>query len=55
MYRSGDVHAHFKGVCAFLKIVVQHNSHQKEDTIYCPCKVCNNVVMFKNHDAQCCA
>jgi hypothetical protein len=23
MYRSGDVLAHFKGVCAFLEIVVQ--------------------------------
>ncbi len=50
MYRSGDVLAHFKGVCAFLKTAVQHASHQKEETIYCPCKVCKNVVMFKDHE-----
>jgi hypothetical protein len=50
MYQSGDVLAHFKGVCAFLETVVQHASHQKEETIYCPCKVCKNHVMFKNHE-----
>jgi hypothetical protein len=47
MYRSGDVLADFKGVCAFLEIVVQHASRQKEETIYCPCKICKNVVMSK--------
>jgi hypothetical protein len=26
MYQSSDVPAHFKGVCAFLEIVVQHAS-----------------------------
>jgi transcription elongation factor Elf1 len=26
MYRSGDVLAHFKGVCAFLETAVQHAS-----------------------------
>jgi hypothetical protein len=30
MYRSGDVLAHFKGVCAFLETVVQHDSRQKK-------------------------
>jgi hypothetical protein len=50
MYRSGDVLAHFKGVCAFLKTVVHHASRQKEETIDCPCKVCTNVVMFKDHE-----
>jgi hypothetical protein len=50
MYRSGDVLAHFKGVCAFLEIVVQHASRQKEETIYCPSKVCKNIVMFKDHE-----
>jgi nitrite reductase/ring-hydroxylating ferredoxin subunit len=50
MYRSSDVLAHIKGVCAFLKIVVQHASCQKEKTIYCPCKVWRNDVMFKDHE-----
>jgi hypothetical protein len=40
MYWSGDVLAHFKGVCAFLETTIQHASRQKEETIYCPCKVC---------------
>jgi hypothetical protein len=44
------VFTHFKGVCAFLKKVVEHTSRQKEETIYCPCKVCKNVVMFKDRD-----
>jgi hypothetical protein len=47
MYRLSDVLAHFKGVCVFLKTVVQHASCQKEETIYYPCKVCKNDVMFK--------
>jgi hypothetical protein len=50
LYRSGDVLAHFKGVCAFLETTVQHASRQKEETIYCPCKVCKNVVMFLDRD-----
>jgi hypothetical protein len=50
MYRSSDVLAHIKGVCAFLEIVVQHASCQKEETIYCPCKVWRNDVMFKDHE-----
>jgi hypothetical protein len=48
MYRSGDVLVHFKVVCAFMETVVQHASYQKEETIYFPCKVCKNVVMFKD-------
>jgi hypothetical protein len=47
MYRSSDVLAHFKGVCAFLEIAIQHTSLQKEETIYCICKVCKNNMMFK--------
>jgi hypothetical protein len=43
-----DVLAHFKRVCVFLEIVVQHASHEKEKTIYFP-KVCKNDVMFKDH------
>jgi nitrite reductase/ring-hydroxylating ferredoxin subunit len=50
MYGSGDVLAHFKGVCAFLEIDVQHVSCQKEETIFCPCKVCKNVVIFKDRE-----
>jgi hypothetical protein len=48
MYRLGDVLAHFKGVCAFLETTLQDASRQKEKIIYCPCKVCKNVVMFKD-------
>jgi hypothetical protein len=51
MYRLSDVLAHFKGVCAFLETVVQHASRQKEETIYYPCKVCKNDVMFKYREA----
>jgi hypothetical protein len=50
MYRLSDVPAHFKGVCAFLKTVVQHASRQKEEIIYCPCKVCKNDVILKDHE-----
>jgi hypothetical protein len=53
MYRSSDMLAHFKGVCAFLKTTVQHASRQKEEIIYCPCKVCKNDVMFKYHEVIC--
>jgi hypothetical protein len=50
MYRPNDVLAHFKEVCAFFETVVQHASCQKEETIYCICKVCKNIVMFKDHE-----
>jgi hypothetical protein len=50
MYRSSDVLAHFKGACAFLETAVQHTSRQKEETIYCPCKVCKNDVIFKDRE-----
>jgi hypothetical protein len=53
MYRSSDVLAHFKGVFAFFEAVVQHASRQKEETIYCPCKVCKNNVIFKHHEVIC--
>jgi hypothetical protein len=48
MYRSSDVLSYFKGVCAFFKTTVQHASRLKEETIYYPCKVCKNDVMFKD-------
>jgi hypothetical protein len=50
MYQSGDVLAHFKGVCAFLKTDVQHDSRQKEEIIYCPCKICKSIVMYKDRE-----
>jgi hypothetical protein len=50
MYQSSDVLAHLKEVYAFLERVVKHASHQKEETIYFPCKVCKNDVMFKDHE-----
>jgi hypothetical protein len=30
MYQSGDVLAHFKGVCSFLETTVQYASRQKK-------------------------
>jgi hypothetical protein len=50
MYQSGDVLAHFKGVCAFLKTDVQHASRQKEEIIYCPCKICKSIMMYKDRE-----
>jgi hypothetical protein len=50
MYRSGDVLAHFKRVCAFFDTIVELASRQKEETIYCTCKVCKNVMMFKDRE-----
>jgi hypothetical protein len=44
--------AHFKGVCTFLEIAIEHASRQKEEAIYCPCKVCKNIVMFKDHEVN---
>jgi hypothetical protein len=32
------------------KEYVQHASHHKEETIYCPCKVFKNDVMFKDRE-----
>jgi hypothetical protein len=46
MYESGDVLAHFKGVSIFLETAAQHTTREKEEAIYCPCKVCNNNVMY---------
>jgi hypothetical protein len=46
MYESGDVLAHIKGVSIFLEAAAQHATHEKEEAISCPCKVCNNNVMY---------
>jgi hypothetical protein len=32
---------------------MQHASRQKEETIYCPCKVGKDDVMFKDHEVIC--
>jgi hypothetical protein len=50
MYQLSDVLAHFKGVCAFLETTLLYTSCQKEETIYCPYKVCKNNVMFKDRE-----
>jgi hypothetical protein len=44
--------AHFRGVSIFLEAVAQHATREKEEAIYCPCKVCNNNVMYlyKDHE-----
>jgi hypothetical protein len=34
----------------FFETVVLHASRQKEETIYCPSKVCKNVVIFKGRE-----
>jgi hypothetical protein len=52
MYQSCDVLAHFKGVSIFLEVTAQHATREKEDAIYCPCKVCNNnvICLYKDHE-----
>jgi hypothetical protein len=52
MYESSDVLAHFKGVSIFLEAVAQHATREKEEAIYCPCKVCNNNVMYQYKDRE---
>jgi hypothetical protein len=46
---------HFKGVSIFLKAIVQDATPEKEEAIYCPCKVCNNNVMYlyRDHEIIC--
>jgi hypothetical protein len=46
MYESVDVLAHFKGVSIFLKATAQDATHEKEEAIYYPCKVCNNNMIY---------
>jgi hypothetical protein len=52
MYESGDLLAHFKGVSIFLEATAQHATREKEEAIYCPCKVCNNNVMYMYKDCK---
>jgi hypothetical protein len=52
MYESGDVLTHFKGVSIFLEAAAQHAIHEKEEAIYCHCKVCNNNIMYPCKDRE---
>jgi hypothetical protein len=52
MYESGDVLAHFEGVSIFLEATAQHATREKEEAIHCPCKVCNNNVIYLNTDHE---
>jgi hypothetical protein len=52
MYESGDVLVHFKGVSIFLEAAAQHTTCEKEEVIYCLCKVCNNNVMYLYKDRE---
>jgi hypothetical protein len=52
MYRSSNVLSHFKGVLIFLKVVAQYATREKEETIYCLCKLCNNNVMYLYKDCE---
>jgi hypothetical protein len=52
MYKSDDVLALFKRVSIFLEAAVQHATREKEETIYCPRKVCNNNVMYLYTDHE---
>jgi hypothetical protein len=55
MYQSGDVLAQFKAVSIFLEGASQHATHEKEEAIYCPCKLCNNnvIYLYKDHEIFC--
>jgi hypothetical protein len=52
MYESGDVLARFKGVSIFLEATAQHTTRKKKEAIYCPCKVCNNNVVYRYKDRE---
>jgi hypothetical protein len=55
MYESGDVLAHFKVVSIFLEAAAQHATREKKEALYCPCKVCNNnvIYLYKDHEIIC--
>jgi hypothetical protein len=52
MYESGDVLVHFKGVSIFLEATAQHATREKEEAIYCPCKIWNNNMMYLYKDRE---
>jgi hypothetical protein len=40
-----------KGVSIFLEDVTQHATRKKEETMYCPGKLCNNMIyLYKDHE-----
>jgi hypothetical protein len=55
MNQSGDVLTHFNRVSVFLEATTQHTTREKKEAIYCPCKLCNNNVMYlyKDHEIIC--
>jgi hypothetical protein len=55
MFESSDVLAHFNGVSIFLEAAAQYATREKKEAIYCPCKVCNNKVMYlyRDHEIIC--
>jgi hypothetical protein len=55
MYELGNVLAHFKEVSIFLEADPQHTTREKKEAIYCPCKVCNNNMMYlyTDHEITC--
>jgi hypothetical protein len=52
MYKSSDVLAYFKRVSIFLEAAAQHATREKEEAIYCPCKGCNNNMMYLHTDRE---
>ncbi len=52
MYELGDVLGHFKGVSIFLETTTQHATREKEEALYCHCKVCNNNMMYLYTDHE---
>jgi hypothetical protein len=52
MYELNDVLALFKGVSIFLEATAKHATRENEEAIYCPCKVCNNNVMYLYTDHE---
>jgi hypothetical protein len=52
MYKSSDVLAHFNRVSLFLETAVQHAIRQKEEAIYCPCKIYNNHMIYLIKDRE---
>jgi hypothetical protein len=52
MYELDDVLAHFNGVLIFSEATAQHTTHEKKEVIYCPCKLCNNNIMYLYKDRE---
>jgi hypothetical protein len=50
MYRSSYVLAHFNGEYVYFLKQSYNTLHVRKKTIYCPCKVCKNNMMFKHRE-----